>query len=51
MDVSQQLCDRLKQLLLTCASGKLLSLVDSDPLGYAGPSARLFSLTDMYPDP
>lgn len=44
-DVSQQLCDRLKQLLLTCASCKLLSLVDSDPLGYTGPLAPLFYLT------
>lgn len=43
-DVSQQLCDRLKQLLLTCASCKLLSLVDSDPLGYKGP----FILSNLY---
>eukprot|EP00066_Takifugu_rubripes_P021572 XP_011610838.1 PREDICTED: UPF0575 protein C19orf67 homolog [Takifugu rubripes] len=33
VDVSQQLCDRLKQLLLTCESFNLLSLADSDPLG------------------
>lgn len=45
VDVSQQLCDRLKQLLLTCESFDLLSLADSDPLGYTGPSAQLFSFT------
>lgn len=45
VDVSQQLCDRLKQLLLTCESFNLLSLADSDPLGYTGPFAQLFSLT------
>lgn len=44
VDVSQQLCDRLKQLLLTCESSHLLSLADSDPLGYTGPVAQLFSL-------
>lgn len=48
MDVSQQLCDRLKQLLLTCESFNLLSLADSDPLGYTGPFAQLFSLTYLW---